>query len=45
MKKKHKNTKKKLFSYQSKFSFFFGGFPRFPFFDNLAKKARTQKTL
>ena len=32
----------KLFSYQSIF-FFFGGCPKFPFFDNLAKKACTQK--
>ena len=47
-KKKQKNTKipkKKLFSYQSNFSFAFGGCPNFPFFDNLAEKTRTQKTL
>ena len=37
--KKHKNTKNELFSYQS----IFCGCPKFPFFDNLAKKARTQK--
>ena len=42
--KKHKHTKKELFSYQSIFSFF-GGCPKFPFFDNLARKARTQKKL
>ena len=38
-----KTTKTELFSYQSKFSFYFGGCPTFPFFDNLAQKARTQK--
>ena len=43
--KKHKKIpKKELFSYQSIFSSF-GGCPIFPFFDNLAQKARTQKTL
>ena len=43
--KSKKTTKyqKKLFSYQSKFSFFGGGCPKIPFFDNLAQKARTQK--
>ena len=44
-KKNSKNTKKKLFSYQSIFSFFLGGFSKFPFFDTLAQKACTQKTL
>ena len=42
--KKNTNKKyqKKNFSVISQF-FFFGGCPNFPFFDNLAKKARTQK--
>ena len=50
-KKREKNTKKQkilkneLCSYQWKFSSFLGGCPKFPFFDNLAQKARTQKTL
>ena len=38
--KKQKSTKipkKELFNYESVFSFF-GGCPKFPFFDNLAKK-------
>ena len=43
--KKQKILKNELFSYQWKFSFFEGGCPKFPFFDNLAQKARTQKTL
>ena len=30
-------------SYQSKFSFVFGGCPKFPFFDNLAKKRAPKK--
>ena len=44
--KSKKNTipKKELFSYQSK-CFFFGGSPKIAFFDNLAQKARTPKTL
>ena len=42
--KKHKNAKKRAFQLSVIFSFF-GGCPKFPFFDNLAKKARTQKTL
>ena len=44
-KKKQKILKNELFSYQWKFSSFLGGCPKFPFFDNLAQKARTQKTL
>ena len=46
-KKKQKNTKvpeKKSFSVISCFSFF-GGCPKLPCFDNLAKKVRTNKTL
>ena len=46
--KKQKNTQKcqnKSFSIISQIFLFFGGCPKFPFFDNLAKKARTQKTL
>ena len=46
-KKKYKNTentKKKSFSVINHF-FLLGGCPKFPFFDNLAQKARTQKTL
>ena len=31
------------FSIISQFLFFFGGCPKFPFFDNLAQKARTPK--
>ena len=42
--KTQKKTKNELFSYQTMFSFF-GGCPKLPFFDNLAQKARTQKTL
>ena len=44
-KKKQKILKNELFSYQWKFSSFLGGCPKFPFFDNLAQKARTLKTL
>ena len=36
--------KNELFSYQSKFSFL-GRCPKIPFFDNLAQKKRTPKTL
>ena len=44
-KKKHKNPKNELFSYQSIFSFF-GGCPKFPFFDNLAQKnAHSKNTI
>ena len=42
-KKKQKILKNELFSYQWKFSSFLGGCPKFPFFDNLAQKIRTQK--
>ena len=44
--KKQKNTKyqKRAFQLWVNF-FFFGGCPKFPFLDNLDKKARTQKTL
>ena len=45
-KEKEKNTKipkKELFSYQSKFSFFWQGIQKLPFFDTLAQKTRTQK--
>ena len=44
-KKTQKILKNELFSYQWKFSFFLGGFSKFPFFDILAQKAWTQKTL
>ena len=40
--KNHQKNKRELCSYQS-FLSFFGGCPKFPFFDNLAKKARTPK--
>ena len=43
--KKTQKCQKKSFSVISHFFPFFGGCPKFPFFDNLAKKARTQKTL
>ena len=42
--KKHKNTKKRAFQLSIKM-FFFGGCPKIAFFDNLAQKARTPKTL
>ena len=42
--KNQKILKHELFSYQSNFSFL-GGCPKFPFFDNLAQKERTLKTL
>ena len=42
-KKNQKILKNELFSYQSKFSSFLGGCPKFPFFNNLAQKARTLK--
>ena len=42
-KKNPKILKNELFSYQSKFYSFLGGCPNFPFFDNLALKARTLK--
>ena len=41
---KPKILKNEFFSYQSNFSFL-GGCPKFPFFDNLAQKARTPKAL
>ena len=51
-KKKKKNSKKKqqihqkiAFQFSVKFFLFLGGFSKFPFFDILAQKARTQKTL
>ena len=41
-----KYKKKMLFSYQSNVSFVFGGCPKFPFFDNLAKRrAHTKNTI
>ena len=43
--KKHKNTKKKSFSVISQNFLFWGGCPKIAFFDNLAQKARTPKTL
>ena len=45
--KKQKNTKmpKKSFSVISQIFLFLVGVQNFPFFDNLAKKARNQKTL
>ena len=43
--KKHKNTKKRAFQLSVKISFFLGGCPKIAFFDNLAQKARTPKTL
>ena len=43
---KTKTTQKWAFQLSvKKFSSFLGGCPKFPFFDNLAQKARTQKTL
>ena len=44
-KKKPKILKNELFSYQWKFSFFFGWVSKISLFYNLAQKARTQKTL
>ena len=45
-KKKTAKTPKNSFSVISQiFSFFLGGFSKFPFFDTLAQKACTQKTL
>ena len=50
-KRKQRTKKKKLQKYQKRAFqlsvsvFFFGWCPKFPFFDNLAQKARTQKTL
>ena len=43
--KKHKNTKKKAFQLSVKIVFFWGGCPKIAFFDNLAQKTRTPKTL
>ena len=43
--KKHKNTKKKSFSVISQNFLFLGGCPKIAFFDNLAQKTRTPKTL
>ena len=45
-KKNKKNTKipkKELFKYQSKFSFFFGGFPKFPFLTTWPEKRAPPK--
>ena len=39
----HKNTKKELFSYQSIFSLFFGGCPKFPFLTPWPKKRAPKK--
>ena len=47
-KKKTRKTKKyskMSFSVISQNFLFWGGCPKFPFFDNLAQKARTPKTL
>ena len=41
--KKHEKYLKRAFQLSGKFFFFFGRCPKFPFFDNLAQKARTQK--
>ena len=43
--KKHKNTKKRAFQLSVKIFFFLGGCPKIAFFDNLAQKTRTPKTL
>ena len=40
-KQKHKNTKKRASQLSVNL---FGGCPKFPFFDNLTQKTRTQKT-
>ena len=42
---KNKNTQKWVFQLPVNFFFFLGGCPKFPFFDNLAQKTRTLKTL
>ena len=47
-KEKVKNTKipkKELFSYQSKFSFFWTGYPKIAFFDTLAQKRAPKNTI
>ena len=44
-KKNSKNTQNLAFQLSVKFFFFLGGFSKYPFFDTLAQKARTQKTL
>ena len=43
--KKQQKHQKKAFQLSVKFFLFLGGFSEFPFFDTLAQKARTQKTL
>ena len=43
-KKNSKNTQKEFFQLSVKIFSFLGGCPKFPFFDTLAQKARTQKT-
>ena len=43
--KKQQNHQKIAFQLSVKFFLFLGGFSKFPFFDTLAQKARTQKTL
>ena len=43
--KKHKNTKKRAFQLSVKIFFFLTGYPKIAFFDTLAQKTRTQKTL
>ena len=40
---KKKNPKKQKWAFQLSANFFFGGGPKCPLFDNLAKKARTPK--
>ena len=44
-KKKQQKHQKIAFQLSVKFFLFLGGFSKFPFFDTLAQKARTQKTL
>ena len=41
--KEHKNTKKELFSYQSKFSFFWGGVQKLPFLTTWPRKRAPPK--
>ena len=43
--KKQQKHQKIAFQLSVKFFLFLGGFSKFPFFDTLAQKARTQKTL
>ena len=42
--KKQQKHQKIAFQLSVKFFLFLGGFSKFPFFDTLAQKARTQKT-